>query len=245
MRKFHCFLTSFAVTCLCLGSVRAECNNSQWQGVFTRDAGGFETSVLTVTDVTCDSLKFKLDTASGAHVGEAQGTAYFVGDKAVYTDPEGAAFILTKSDNEIQLEQNDRMTIYGGVGVFFEGHYIKDAKPLNKEFYFIDRGIFKEVQEKEFKHLVGINYDKFKETAHLVFDNGTDQNIARVFSMGVRGLFTIQESIIAVRDSDNTIWAATLDEDRILYFTNAKDKKVPKSFQEWRGNFKQKAFVLQ
>lgn len=245
MRKFHCFLTSFAVTCLCLGSVRAECNNSQWQGVFTRDAGGFETSVLTISEVTCDSLKFKLDTVSGAHVGEAQGTAYFVGDKAVYTDSEGAAFILSKSDKEIQLEENDRMTMYGGASVVFKGRYIKDAKPVNKEFYFTERGIFKDGQEKEFKHMVGNRYDKFKETAHLVFDNGTDQNNARVFSMGVRGLFTVKESVIAVRDSDNTIWAATLDEDRILYFTNAKDKKVPDSFRVWRENFKQKAFVLQ
>ncbi len=245
MRKFHSFLTGIALSCLCLGSVQAECNNSQWQGVFTRDAGGFETSVLTISDVTCDSLKFKLDTVSGAHVGQAQGTAYFVGDKAVYTDPEGAAFILSKSDKSIQLEENDRMTIYGGASVYFKGNYLKDAKPVNKEFYFSERGIFKDVQEKEFKSLVGNNYAKFKETAHLVFDNGTDENGIRTYSMGVRGLFTIRESIVAVRDSDNTIWAATLDEDRILYFTNAKDKKVPDSFQGWRENFKQKAFVLQ
>lgn len=110
--------------------------------------------------------------------------------------------------------------------------------------FFTLHEVFSANQEQVFIDLVRAQYKNFTNTGNL-FTNAKDlDNLgAHVHKMGVRGLFTIMESIIMIRDSDNSIWAAVIDNDNVLYFTNTQDVQIPITIEQWRARFKDKMVV--
>lgn len=250
MKKLRMILLVIISIYACIGTVFSESPPaiSPWQGTFIRDKGSFYSSTLEITDVTADSFKFNIKAYSGGNTGGVTGVAYIKGNNFVFDDGRSGILTFTISNGDIQIEQSYQINQYCGMGVGLMGQYInkdKNPQPVKRENYFTDLNVFKGEQEQEFKRIVGDNYEKFTKTGHLFFnEDDLDGLGTHVHRIGVRGLFTILESIIMVRDSDNTIWAAVIDGDKVLYFTNANDKKIPKTILHWQERFKNKPICL-
>lgn len=224
----------------------ATSSKAHWEGTFVRDPNTFDTSSLKITAATNDSFYFDLHACSGGHVGMVAGTAKIVGNTAMFDDGKGNVLHFNLQDGgQITIEQSGEMQGYAATGVVFKGVYaMQAAQPtaVEDDSYFTKQKVFKDDQEAIFKKIVGGNYTKFKNTAQLFSDKeDLDHSGARVYVMDVRGLFGIMESIIMVRDSDNSIWAAVIDADgkKVLYFTNTKDvTDIPVTIKHWndQGN---------
>lgn len=251
MKKLRILLLIIISVYACIGTVFSESPpaNSPWHGTFIRDKGSFYSSTLEITDVTANSFKFQIKAYSGGNMGGVSGVAYIKGNNSVFDDGQGGILTFTISNDDIQIEQSYEMNRYCGMGVGFMGQYVnenKNPQPIKRENYFTEFNVFNGNQEQEFKRIVGDNYKKFTNTGHLFFDEKDLDGLGtHVHRIGVRGLFTILESIIMVRDSDNTIWAAVIDGDKVLYFTNANDKRIPKTILHWQERFRNKPIYLQ
>lgn len=224
-------------------------NNNPWsQGEYKR-IHKFANATLQISNVTNDSFYFQIDATGGANLGRVKGTAYINDNTAVFDDNKGGVLKFTLSNDTIEIEASPGMSYYAGMGVAFFGTYtdVRTVKtPVESTTFYTEHKVFRGDQEKEFVKLVGNNYKKFTDTAHMFYNEKDLDNVnARVVRTGVRGLFGFMESIIMVRDSDNAIWAAVIDNDKVLYFTNTNDTKfVPITISRWHDRFKNKPIHL-
>lgn len=209
-------------------------------------------SVLEMTEIKNDSIKFSLFASSGANTGELDGFAIVNQTTATFLDiSEGDTCLITfklRSDSSISVLQK-LGTCFAGMGVYYTGEYINNEKiPKNpKSVSLMDLDVFvNKSQDSIFRNLVGADYALFVNSTQLSKEvDDLDSLNAYVQSAGVRGLFTIMENIIMI-DSANNIWAAVIDNNKVYYYTNAtifKDK-LPKTIEIWRERFKENEVVF-
>lgn len=217
--------------------------NHNWEGFWSRKGSSFANANINISHNTGNSFWFEMEAASGANSGKVAGVALIQDNTAIFKDKNGGIMNFKLENDNLTIEQNFKMTYYGGNGVVFSGNYSKGSAP-KQETTFNNLKILTPVQDEIFKNLVKEHYSTFTNTAHLTYTTeDLDGFGSRVHTMGVRGLFTIMESIIMVRD-DNKIWAAVIDGNNVLYFTNTnRTKALPLTIEKWRERFKNKSVL--
>jgi hypothetical protein len=224
--------------------------NHSWQGNWERNDWARKAS-LDITKVTGDSLLFKIFASSGGNTGDLEGKAFIKGDTAIYyfEEPDDdclLSFVIFR-DSFITVNQAKGFC-NTGLGVDYSGKYLnakyisraKSEKEENEKTLF-DLGTFdNRMEDSIFKNLVNKDYDLFLNSTQLTAENDDLDGLhATVKSSGIEGLFTLMENIIMI-DSSKNIWAAVIDDEKVLYYTNSKEYKnrLPKTIEDWRARFK-------
>lgn len=230
-------------------AVPSNSSNSPWTGNWSRTGSGkFQPAELDISKIDDKGFEFSLTAQNGANDGEITGRATFRSDGAFFKSPEkdvDCEVTFKKGTEALEVETSEGCSYYGGQGVWFSGKFGHD-EPKEEELSLYDRGIFSSTEEEDaFKALVGDKLEAFLDTIQLTSDEKDLDNLgAEVTRSGVRGLFTIQESLI-MHDKSGRIWAAVLvpsDSDKkVFYFTNVKEfaNRLPKTFENWRAEFKE------
>jgi hypothetical protein len=225
--------------------------NTNWKGTWERNSWQSEAS-LEIISINGDSLEFKLLAFSGGHDGEVEGKAFIGGNRAIYysADENDTCSLVFKifGDTLISVDQ-EKGICFAPMGVSYEGNYYsskyqlaKEDKKVAKRETLLTLGVFdNDAEDSIFRKLMGDDYDLFLGSTQLSSESDDlDSLNAKVRSSGVRGLFTSMENIIMI-DTANNIWAAVIDDDKVLYYTNRIDyrSKLPKTIEEWRSRFKE------
>lgn len=216
-----------------------------WVGIWERQIWQND-GTLEIKSIKHDSLEFSLLALSGGHTGVLDGLASVEGNTATYLEINDGdtclIFFKLFADSAITIDQKNG-SCYAGMSVSYSGDY-KNKKLLPKKERFktlYELEIFKSrTEDSLFKILVGESYSLFVNSTQLTsIDDDLDSLHSIVQSSGVRGLFTFMENIIMI-DSANNIWAAVIDDKKVLYFTNDKNykNKLPNTIDNWRENFK-------
>jgi len=207
----------------------------KWEGTFNREGTIFNSAKLKIPYANENHLEFVIEAVYGAHDGKVSGIAKIERNTATFDDGNGFSLKFTFDKNgKVHIVQNGFG--YGGTGVGFGGDYSKGNVTLRK-VTFADHEILTPTQEEIFIKIVGSHYDTFTDTLHIAYEeNDLDGFGSKVHRVGVRGLFGYMECIIMVRDSDNAMWAAVIDNDRTLYFTNTNyTKQLPITIAKWNN----------
>ena len=227
--------------------------NKNWIGSWNRNDWQND-ATLEILSIKNDTLEFSLTAVSGGHTGQIDGKAFVTNNVANYYMADGSdtciiEFML-KGDSLISINQKNGNCLTA-MGVGYTGNYYnsklitkkkhnKETEEADKSLY--DLGIFSSIKDDSlFRLLTKDNYDLFVNSTQLTSeDEDFDSFNAKVFSSGVRGLYMEMENIIIV-DSSKNLWAAVIDDHRVLYFSNHKDytNKIPKTIEKWRSRFKE------
>ncbi|MES1215056.1 MAG: hypothetical protein ABUT20_06045, partial [Bacteroidota bacterium] len=225
--------------------------NPNWKGEWERDLWQNPAS-LKIKNIISDSLDFQLFSSSGGHSGEIEGKALINGNIATYYLAEKYDTCLLSFEifgDSLIVMNHTKGNCFAAMGVTYAGKYYnsktKSKKILsekeNSNETLLTLGIFDNPSEDSaFRLLTNEDYNLFLSSTQLSSDDDDLDNFnAKVKSSAVRGLFTIMENIIII-DSSKNIWAAVIDEDKVLYYTNNKDYqiKLPKTIENWRSGFK-------
>lgn len=215
-----------------------------WLGTWERKSWKNESS-LEIKKIKNDSIIFSISAVNGGNSGDIDGIARVKKNVATYVNSEDGdtcqlQFTLI-GDSIISIEQQKGFC-YAGVGVEYSGIYkntrlIHQAKQTRT---LLDLQIFNTPeQDSIFKELVGTSYDLFVKSTQLTTNlDDVDSLHATVSASGVRGMYTYMENIIMI-DSANTLWAAVINDNQVLYFTNSESyqKQLPKTIDAWREGF--------
>lgn len=229
--------------------------NQNWKGDWERDIWQ-NPAFLKIKSINGDSLDFRLFSSSGGHTGDIEGKALIHGNIAIYYLEESydtCSLTFEIFGDSLIIMIHEKGNCFAAMGVTYEGNYYNPkyetktktaAKGNSKEDSdetLLSLGIFDNLSEDSiFKRLTKEDYNLFLNSTQLTSDDDDlDKFNAKVKSSGVRGLFTIMENIIMI-DSSKNIWAAVIDDNKVLYFTSNKDyqNKLPKTIEEWRSRFK-------
>lgn len=152
--------------------------------------------------------------------------------------------IIPKKDGSLQVHSNSdwgcRMSM--PVGVFIDGRYEKaDRDPRPKPTLYSIGIINNEAQDKQFRDIVGSDYQAFVDTANVyIYQEDVDNIGAKVVTMWVRGAANTRTAIV-MYTPEGKIWAARISpsargELQLHYFTSEdKDpKKMPRTILGWK-----------
>lgn len=232
----------------------------RWQGAWERSARN-EGATLTITQVTADSVHFSITAMYGANIGELEGvallrdsvTAFF--EQAMETDTCRLTFVRT-GDSVIQVKEQQG-TCFAGMGVGYEGNYYhpgdlrrppaQAAETAKKEESLVELGLLDNATvDAEFRALVKNDYALFTATTQSVSDeDDLDSLHAVVRTAGIPGLYTQMENIVMV-DTAQHIWAAVLNDQKVLYYSNHSEylDKIPATIGHWLERFKDYPVIL-
>jgi uncharacterized protein len=218
-----------------------------WGGEWTRlGSRAMDGASLTVKNVSSRQFDFQLSAFSGSHTGEVEGSAQVTDAvHAEYQDQEGCHLAFLLSGEKIAVSASEGCFYHAGAGVFFDGDYGRGQLAAS-EPTLQDYGILTAPQEQAFKQLVGKDYPLFAETFQLINEEqDLDGLQARVYSAGVKGMFTLMEAILMVCP-DGSLLAAVIDDDKVKYFSSHPQYKtrLPKTIEQWRSRFSDKAVVF-
>lgn len=227
--------------------------SSLWIGSWAKDEYQ-NPGNLDVLNVHNDSIQFELHASSGGHESSIEGIAIAIDTAiAIYSSKEEndsckIEFKLV-GDSIIVREAGNKCVTAVGVmysGVYKNETYITFENGDEQHKTLFDLEIFKtERTDSIFRLLVGNDYSLFVKSTQLISeDEDLDSLNSVVRSSGIRGLFTQMENIIMIDAADN-IWAAVIDDQRVLYFTNSKThkNKLPRTIENWRKSFKEYPIV--
>jgi hypothetical protein len=230
-----------------------------WAGTWTReDKRGLDGAEVTIKGATGQSFDFDILANSGGHTGEIEGHALINEEKARFAEKTGSGAGVTHDcmvdfvlrSKAIEISTNG-CAGYGGIGVVFDGSYLR-AKPKAAEptLKGLDEAWTAE-NDRAFAQLAGKDYAHFAETCELITRaDDLDGFGAKARACGVRGMYTIMESIIMTTASGK-IYAAVIDSEgdeknwKVLYFTNDPRYAgtLPKTIDEWREHFRERPIV--
>lgn len=240
------FLTSCSSTENTKTETPTEPISTNWLGTWERNDWQLEAS-LEMKSIKNDSIFFSISAVNGGNSGGVDGIAVVSKNSATYLNTEDGDTCLIEftllGDSVITIEQQKGFC-YAGMGVEYSGRYINSKFNKNKvkTTSLLKLEIFDSSgQDSIFKDLVGDKYDLFVNSTQLTSDtDDLDSLHTTVRASGVRGMFTSMENIIMI-DTANTIWAAVIDDNKVLYFTNSEayKKALPKTIDAWREGFKQ------
>ncbi len=242
--------------------------DKSWEGEWTLEGAVQNYSgTLVIKNQTDDAFSFSLDTSNGAHSGTMSGQAKVTGEDALSTvgdsnekEYQCRVNFNKSANNIIKIETTNDDCIYSrGARAFFAGDYVKNGVMEERTLknMRVHRGgglderepyIFKNDDEiNAFQKLVGDNYVKlFIDSFQWVHRGDDTENLnARIYNGGVVGVSTHSEGIIII-GSPNRIWAAVIDYDAVMYFTNVPDytNRLPGAIEEWRERFQDKKVIF-
>jgi len=226
-----------------------------WTGTWTRgDKSGFEGANVTIEEGSSQSFCFDISAASGAHSGEIEGKASINGEKAHFAEKNVYSAGVTQKcivdfvlrSKAIEIGTNSDCQGYGGIGVAFDGSYLREKPQAAKPTLAGLDQAWTAVNDRAFSQLTGKDYETFAATCQMVEKiDDLDDFGAKARVCGVRGLYMTMESIVMTTASGK-IYAAVIDVDGdVLYFTNDPpySATLPKTIDHWRERFRQKPIV--
>lgn len=210
-----------------------------------------------------DKFTFEIISSNGANTGDVSGIAKIRGNKAYFNDlnsvdNEDDAYdcqiLFTNKIKSINIKASEGCSSYGGVGVYFEGEYLKGEQPI-KENNFVDIKVFPNAEiDNKFKKLVGEDYESFLNAFHLVNEGKDLDNLnTKVFEACVRGICPIMGGVIMF-DNSGKFYAIVVDvneADELIarYYTNNPKyvQKLPKTIENWvedKRNFSEELILI-
>jgi hypothetical protein len=204
---------------------------------------------LRITRAASDSFFFKILIFDGARSGDIVGKAQILTPHSAYariSTFEGKfCEIMFRRRLEgdswcIEIEQNRDCEYFQGMNSTFSGTY----KHIPEDI--VNRGYLDEIDLNEIERLTGkyitIFLDNFQQHSQYV------HNDFNIVEGGVKGMYTIMESIVVVGKS-GLIWCACIDpniEDVVRYFTNSNgDLSIrPQPLIDWLSKFSERKLVV-
>ncbi|MBL8018690.1 MAG: hypothetical protein JNM27_03415 [Leptospirales bacterium] len=217
----------------------------RWAGEWQRDER-FQGASLRIEQFLPGSIIISMMAYNGGHSGFVEGEAPIVGEKALYSHDPYSSFdekclIELRPVGSEKFEVTQKSGLCGAaIGVGFSGTYwnIKIKRPP-ENLSLVSDGLLSEENDVAFRKLVGSDYQLFTNCSQQIM-NGPDLDglEADVSTTGVRGLYTMLESIVMINKKQN-IWAAVIDGSSVKYFTNREDfkTKLPATIEKWRERF--------
>ena len=201
---------------------------------------------LKISRVASDSFFFKISIFDGARSGLIYGKAHILTPNSSYAkintiDDKNCEIIFRRRlENDIwliEVEEGENCQFYHGFNSTFSGIY------KHKTELVIDNGFLDEIDMNEVERITGKYLNAFLENFQQYGKaESLDDNDFFVVSSGVKGLYTIMESII-VTDSKGNVWCAFIDpeDDIIRYFSNNNYKT--KTIDNWLKRFEEKKII--
>lgn len=201
---------------------------------------------LKISRVASDSFFFSIFICDGARTGEVYGKAHILTPNTAYAkiktfDSQCCEIIFRRRLENgtwlIDIEEGENCQSYHGSNSTFSGIY------KHKTELVIDEGFLDEIDMNEIERLTGKyvytfleNFQQFGEYENL------DGDEFYVTASGVKGLYSIMESII-VKDDNGNIWCAFIDPeiDNIRYFSNNNYKT--RTIENWINRFDKKTVI--
>ncbi|MFP3726958.1 Ig-like domain-containing protein [Priestia filamentosa] len=216
-------------------------NYDQLLGEWSKDTQ-HDRGVITVTKASKDGMDFNLNATRGAHAGGFEGRAKFTDEKtAIYVEEETQcqlSFNLGSKD-AIEVETTPECYKLQASGVTFEGTYKKGVVENEKKTLY-EQGILLERHDLMIQDLVGEDYDMFVESTEQYREGDDIDGLgAKVIFGGVRGLYSIMETIYMFDTPGNVYAAVIVDGNKVKFYTDNDYYKdhLPETVEEWRSRF--------
>ena len=205
---------------------------------------------LFIRDVDTAGFSFDLLVVNGSHTGTISAYSSLVSNDVAYCRvPEGSASdgageiafrrAYENGRHLIRIQETADCSRYHGMGALFSGDFSRSTVSL------FELGFINEAELSRIYQVTGEHYEKFMERMQGISEHrDLDLFGARVYSGGVRGLYSIMEGILMISGT-GAMWIAFLDGDEVRYFTTqpAWKGKLPKTIDDWRSRFANKAVV--
>lgn len=201
---------------------------------------------LRISRVASDAFFFDLLIYDGARSGEVYGKAQILTPNSAYAKIETfekkqcEITFRRRLENDswiIEVEEGEHCRTFHGMGTTFSGDF-KHQTELVVDAGFLDEIDLNEIERMTGKYLTVFldNFQQFGEAENF------DGDEFHVVGAGVKGLYTIMESII-VTDKKGNIWCAFTDPetDVIRYFSNNAYRL--KTIENWLHRFQNKQII--
>lgn len=222
--------------------------NATWLGTYVRENSVFgANATLTILEEHDSNLRFKLASSQGAHIGNIEAAATKTGDVAVSTIVDSPCTVsFHKSEQTITIQARDCGEFHGARAEF-DGVY--ELNGTIRSLTLAELGgeypIFRSTEEiNTFTQMVKPAYVELYAQSFVDVFEGEDKDAldARVYRGAVPGLSTSMEAIIMIGEKEDTMWAAVIQDNVVVYTTNvpAYAHTLPKTIDLWRERFKDK-----
>jgi hypothetical protein len=204
---------------------------------------------LCINRVSSDAFFFDIRLFDGARTGEVHGKAHILTPHSAYARiksiEDNDCEVLFKRRLEgnswyIEIEAGQSCSHFHGMGATFSGAYKHETEPI------VNYGYLDEIDLNEIERLIGNYFPVFLDNFQQ-YGSHVDEQDLTVITGGVKGLYTIMESII-VLDKKGGVWCAYLDPEKnvVRYFTNASSKIDirPEAMKEWLLRFSDKKIII-
>lgn len=206
---------------------------------------------LHINRVSSDAFFFDLSIYDGSRTGEVSGKAQILTPHSAYTriktlGKENCEIIFRRRLEGdiwfIEVEEGPRCFSFHGLGATFSGAYKHATESV------VNWGYLDEIDLNEIARLTGKYLSVFLNNFQQVHcDLDEYDNELTVISAGVKGLYTIMESIV-ILDQCGNVWCACLgpENDVVRYFTNVQNETQsrPKALQEWLSRFSDRQMII-
>jgi hypothetical protein len=206
---------------------------------------------LHISRVSSDAFFFDINILDGARTGDIYGKAQILTPHSAYarikTDENKDCEIIFRrrlEDNvwHIEVEEGINCSTFHGMNTTFSGTY----KHISE--FVVERGYLDEIDLNEIERLTGKYLSVFLNNFQQIYYEQDDYgNELTVISAGVKGLYTIMESIV-ILDKIGNVWCACLgpEADTVRYFTNVTSltESKPEKMQEWLSNFSDRKIII-
>lgn len=215
-------------------------NKSVWEGEWNKDKSSrFANAGIDIKFATDKSFWFDLNVFNAGNSGRISGMALIKEDSAIFDDGNGGKITFAPQSGKLQVTATKEVAGYSGLGVDFGGVYAKgELEALRRTFK--EMGVFhNDTQEQKFKDMVGNYYDQFIASFQLSDHVLEDEAGVKVSIGYVRGLRSYMGGIIMVAP-DDTMWAAVISGDKVIYFTNYHQSvEPPETIRYWKPRDKE------
>lgn len=223
-----------------------------WWGTWTMNSKAkMQGGELHISRVSSDAFLFKIQIYDGARSGEVSGRAQILTPHSAYAriktfDDKACELIFHRRlENEewiIDITESSECHSFHGMGASFSGDYQHQTE------YPIILGYLDEIDLNEIARMTGkyitVFLENFQQPRLEEYDPSEPH--FKVVAGGVKGLYTIMESIVVLDDAGK-VWCACLDPEinKIRYFDNlnSKSKFRPKAMKEWLSRFSGKGII--
>jgi hypothetical protein len=205
---------------------------------------------LRINRVSSDAFLFNISIYDGARSGQISGKAQIITPHSAYAkiktfdDKECRIVFRRRLENGewfIEVDEGENCNYFHGHNATFSGHYKHETEMI------IDQGYIDEIELNEIERITGKYLSTFLENfQQFGFGENLDGEDFTVITAGVKGLYTIMESIV-VLNKFGYVWCAFIDPEinSIRYFSNKpnENQDKPKSIQFWLNRLSEKDVI--
>ncbi len=206
---------------------------------------------LHISRVSSDAFFYNIEILDGARSGKIYGKAKILTPHSAYSRIEGLKenedcelFFKRRLENGdwlIEIEEGLYCGCFHGLSTTFSGHYRHSSEWL------VNNGYLDEIDMIEIERITGQYLSTFLDNfQQYSLSNDKENAEITVISAGVKGLYTIMESIIAFNNNGD-IWLAFIDPeaDVIRYFSNKHENESlkPKAIRDWLDRLDNKKVI--